>query len=151
MKRREASGSGGNDAVTTKSNSGSNDDSSKNIKVVRLWKLPNDFFSLSSIQQRNAMKSVTTEAPILGNKRRPACDISLLDDTIAVTFFLVTLGFPVVLAAIWFMTIFLPWHRSWFWWVMLSTIILAFHPMPSGLNVSSQFEKTRDNSFLQFN
>ena len=135
MKRREASGSG-NAAATQSSTNADNDadTSKKKIRVVRLWKLPNNFFSLSPSQQRKEMQVVTTDAPILGDQPRPACDISILDDTIAVTFFLVTLGFPLVLVGLWCMTIF--WNRSLFWWVFLSNIFLAFHPMPSGLNVS---------------
>lgn len=102
-----------------------------NIEVVRLWMLPDNFYSLTTSEQRKAIKYVTAKAPVL-DKPRPPCRISILDDTIAVTFFLVTLGVPFVLVGIWCAALF--WHRSWLLWVILSTIVLAFHPMPDGLN-----------------
>ena len=72
------------------------------MQVIRLWQLPSNFFTLTSSQQWDVIESITYPATAYPNagprQRRTPCAISIQDDFLAVVFFLVTLGIPLVIA-----------------------------------------------------
>lgn len=99
------------------------------IDVIRLWQLPDNFFTLPTSEQWSAIKLVTSRATLLPRPRTP-CQLSLLDDFLAVSFFLVTLGLPWILSGLWILAAIR--GGSMLIYMGLATAILAFHPLPSG-------------------
>mmetsp|Transcript_47897 Transcript_47897/g.93578 ORF Transcript_47897/g.93578 Transcript_47897/m.93578 type:complete len:392 (-) Transcript_47897:78-1253(-) len=101
-------------------------ETNKNVEVVRLWQLPDDFFDLPIMEQWTAVEKVTTKAVPLEKPRR-ACPMSSLDEFFIVTFFLVTLGLPWVLIGCAVAA-----SGSWatLGGVAAATAVLALHPIP---------------------
>ena len=66
---------------------------SSNVDVIRLWQLPDDFFSLDLDAQWRAIKAVTSPAQRLNAPRRP-CPLSLRHEVLALAFFVATLVLP---------------------------------------------------------
>ena len=73
-----------------------------NVDVIRLWQLPDDFFSLDLDAQWRAIAAVTSPAQRLNAPRRP-CPLTLRDELLALAFFAATLMLPFALgaAAVW--------------------------------------------------
>jgi hypothetical protein len=100
----------------------------KRIEVVRVWQLPQTFFSLDLDAQWHALEAVTSPAVPLTEPRKP-CPLSLADDCLAMGFFLVTLALPIsiALAAV-------PLALGGCWpqlaWLGALVAVLALHPMP---------------------
>eukprot|EP00929_Paragymnodinium_shiwhaense_P008766 TRINITY_DN112737_c0_g1_i1.p1 TRINITY_DN112737_c0_g1~~TRINITY_DN112737_c0_g1_i1.p1 ORF type:complete len:381 (-),score=45.71 TRINITY_DN112737_c0_g1_i1:102-1244(-) len=98
-----------------------------NMQVVRLWQLPDDFFSLSLEAQWKAVSAVTVKAPKL-SKPRPACPMSLGDEALIVSYLFLTLGFPwfagagCLAAAV--------MRSKYFFYGVGVMALLAVHPMP---------------------
>jgi len=102
-----------------------------NVEVVRLWQLPDDFFALSTERQWSAMTAITSKAePHPKGRRRTPCSISFGDDALAVSFFLITLGTPLGIAALIVLSVLLSSYRMLVATIIVS-IILALHPMPT--------------------
>jgi hypothetical protein len=108
------------------------------IHVIRVWKLPSNFFSLPLEQQWLEVEKVTEKATALKG-RREACSMTLLDESLIVGFFLVTLGLVWVLAALLAGSI---WYGSRVsTGAVVGTILtLALHPME---RFSSRFRTSR--------
>ena len=70
---------------------------SSNVDVIRLWQLPDNFFSLDLDAQWRAIAAVTSPAQRLNAPRRP-CPLSLRDELLALSFFAATLMLPFALA-----------------------------------------------------
>lgn len=70
------------------------------MDVIKLWQLPDVFFHLKTAEEQfDAIQAVTHRVnPGHISKRRDPCKLTLYDDMLAVTFFLVTLGFPILLS-----------------------------------------------------
>eukprot|EP00928_Gymnodinium_smaydae_P016468 TRINITY_DN16181_c0_g6_i1.p1 TRINITY_DN16181_c0_g6~~TRINITY_DN16181_c0_g6_i1.p1 ORF type:complete len:418 (-),score=68.82 TRINITY_DN16181_c0_g6_i1:71-1249(-) len=98
------------------------------IEVVRLWQLPDNFFQLDLEQQMKVIDRITFKAEPLKGPRQP-CKMSLLDEGIAVSFLLFTLGFPFVLG---FGVIFFAIVGSWYRLILVLAFaaVCALHPLP---------------------
>lgn len=98
------------------------------IEVVCLWQLPNDFFELPLAEQWRVIATVTGPA-VTYSSPRPACEITFYDETLSVLFFLVTLGVPWVVAAVF---AYLAVVGSWEALGACACVcaVLALHPLP---------------------
>uniref|UniRef100_A0A7S2VLY1 Acyltransferase n=1 Tax=Zooxanthella nutricula TaxID=1333877 RepID=A0A7S2VLY1_9DINO len=99
----------------------------RNLVAFELWRLPMNFFSLSSAEQWQAIARVTVAARPLSEPRQP-CRLTWQEDLAAVTYFLVILGLPLLvpLLAGALAVLRSPYLK---WWVA-TVAILALHPMP---------------------
>jgi len=110
----------------------------KNVDVIQLWKLPNNFFQLETIEdQFDVIKSITVKAPkTTGVRSRTS--ISLYDDFLAASFFLITLGLPMLLAFCYTVCI-VSYIRgqadylSYLGYLIAINLVLSLHPKPRDL------------------
>eukprot|EP00957_Ditylum_brightwellii_P190175 14476265-Ditylum_brightwellii.AAC.1 len=103
---------------------------SKNIEVIRLWQLPDDFFSLPREDQWLVMEKITSKANIITKPRQP-CHISRSDDALAIMFFLVTLGLPFLVPGLVAAAVYSNSVPHIIGSIILS-VFLALHPLPRG-------------------
>jgi len=95
--------------------------------VIRLWKLPDNFYELALEDQWNAVEKVTHKPKPL-EKRRQACPMAWFDEALIVCYFLLTLAVPWVLGVLMLASLF-------FGWLVTCTIVtaiglvLVLHPM----------------------
>ena len=109
---------------------------SSNVDVIRLWQLPDDFFSLDLDAQWRAIKAVTSPAQRLNAPRRP-CPLSLRDELLALSFFVATLVLPFALgaAAVWAAVAGGTTQRPG---VVAVAVLLALHPLPEAGSLAAR-------------
>ena len=107
-----------------------------NVDVIRLWQLPDDFFSLDLDAQWRAIAAVTSPAQRLNAPRRP-CPLSLRDEVLALSFFVATLVLPFALgaAAVWAAVAGGTTQRLG---VVAVALILACHPLPEAGSLAAR-------------
>ena len=110
--------------------------SSSSVDVIRLWQLPDDFFSLDLDAQWRAIAAVTSPAQRLNAPRRP-CPLSLRDEVLALSFFVATLMLPFALgaAAVWAAVAGGTTQRLG---VVAVAVLLAFHPLPGAGSLAAR-------------
>jgi len=103
------------------------------VEVIKLWQLPDNFFQLETNEEKfDAIKAVTHKAENQ-SLRRP-CRLSRHDDLLASSFFLVTLGFPILLS-IYFVysciqVVTNKMEIESFLKFLVAIAFLSFHPLP---------------------
>ncbi len=107
-----------------------------NVDVIRLWQLPDDFFSLDLDAQWRAIKAVTDPATPLNAPRRP-CPLSLRDEVLALSFFVATLMLPFALAGATVWSVVYGTARLRLA-VLAVALILAFHPLPQAGSLAAR-------------
>jgi len=107
-----------------------------NVDVIRLWQLPDNFFSLDLDAQWRAIKAVTGPATPLQAPRRP-CPLSLRDELLALSFFVATLVLPFALgaAAVWAAVAGGTTQRLG---VVAVAVFLAVHPLPEAGSLAAR-------------
>ena len=113
-------------------------DKDPDIHVIRLWKLPSNFYSLSLEQQWVAVEKVTEKATAL-KERRKACPMEFMDEALIVGYFLVTLRLPWVVGAAAIASF---WSGSWLasGSVVGTAVALSMHPM---VRFSNKYRSSR--------
>lgn len=98
------------------------------MEVIRLWQLPDDFFSLALEKQWLAVKQVTAKASPL-SKPRPANKMNPVDEALMIAYFLVTLGLPWVIIALIVISLVLKTYTILMITIAVSAA-LGLHPLP---------------------
>ena len=106
------------------------------VDVIRLWQLPDNFFSLDLDAQWRAIAAVTSPAQRLNAPRRP-CPLSLRDELLALSFFVATLMLPFALAGATVWSVVYGTARLRLA-VVAVALILAFHPLPEAGSLAAR-------------
>lgn len=104
-------------------------DVSDTIDVIETWRLPLDFYSLTSDEQWKAMAAVTVPAKKNLGTRQP-CAMSAIEQAQAILFMLLVLGVPLAIVPA-TMVLCVP-RNQWllkYWFSILG--VLSFHPLPT--------------------